>query len=217
MMCKKEPDTFDGSECSVWQIVESANAYYELSNVFIAKLPKSIHEPKVFSPVNGMASASATNRVLALELYLKALLIVTGTLVPKDHNLTLLFDTLPEVLRKTIKTNYNTRNRTLASAELGRPWEIFVAFTSEPELDHEAFDKLRKRVRTDSSLSGLLVRNRKGFVVSRYLFQEFKKGEPSSYQYEHRRLGIICGVLCELLEQSQQQVPQPGYKRSFEF
>lgn len=69
---------------------------------------------------------------------------------------------------------------------------------------------------TDTSLAGLLERNRRGFVESRYLFDQARFGVCSIFVYEHLRLGILCSVLCELLEASLQNRSQQ-YKRPFEF
>jgi HEPN domain-containing protein len=215
MTKKKNVQTLDGSIFSVWQMVESANAFYELSTLFTSKIPASIHDLDPIAQRTDLAAASATNRILALELYLKAFLVASKTPVPKDHDLVVLFNALPENFRKTIKSEFDERNKRV-EAESGRPAGLELIFTSTPDLDPAELEKAESRVRTDSSLSGLLVRNRTSFVVSRYIFEVPKPNQTILFNYEHLRLALLCSIVCELLEYSVPERPT-SYRRYFQF
>ena len=213
-MGKKDKKTFDGSGFSVWQIMDSANAYYELSRaVFGGRLPTTHkHLPERLD----LIAPCATNRILALELYLKATLIACKTRVPQTHDLKDLFDALHEKMHDQIKTHFDRRVKETARGDV--PDEMSIYFSPwNTQMETSDLDEADRRgVRSDATLTGLLVRNRHGFVASRYLFQEIKPGKVSTFSYEFKRLAILCSVLCEGLENVLSD-KQPGYKRHFHF
>ena len=203
----------DGAQYSAWQVLDSANAYYELSAVFTSRLPATLNEP---IERGDLAAASATNRILALELYLKAMLIGLEAQIPQEHDLKILFDALPVRNQEEIKHYFDIRCQALPQNNI--PWELCIFFgIGSTLLDDASLDKVEdRRVRSDHSLDGLLIRNRGGFVASRYLFEKAKPNHISMFNYEHRRLGILCSVLCEGLENGLPQ-RQVKYKRHFGF
>lgn len=213
-MTKKKSQTLDG-HYSPWQILDAANGYYELSTLFTYSLPKTITEVENSSLRMERAVASATNRLLALELYFKATLIGADVAVPKEHDLKILFDALPKHLRQTVKEHYDDRSQVGTAPDVC--WELGIHF----RLGSDAFEDAARNQHnatapTDTSLSALLVRNRHGFVSSRYLFQNARHDKISSYNYEYKRLAILCGILCEGLENSLPS-KQSGYARNFIF
>ena len=100
---KNTANTVDASTWSIWQVIEHANTYFEFSKLFTDKLPPSIHDLDLVAQRTDLATASATNRILALELYLKAFIAARRLPVPKDHDLVVLFSALPEDIRKFVK------------------------------------------------------------------------------------------------------------------
>jgi hypothetical protein len=212
-MAKNKKLSSDGSKHSVWQVLDAANAYYALSTVFTSSLPYHIEEIPSSLRMDG-AIASATNRLLALELYLKAFLIGAGVTVPFEHDLKSLFDLLSKENREIIKNHFDERTK-LHVGE-GVAWSVTMLFQLGSDFDVHPFRPQPGASRIDPSLSALLVRNRHGFVVSRYLFQEAKFDRVSAYHYEHRALAVICGILCEGLENS---LPDrsPRYRRTHQF
>lgn len=202
----------DGASFSPWQVLTSANAYYALSLVFTSKLPFHIGDP---IPDVSMeeAIASATNRVLSLELYLKALLIGANVHFPADHDLPTLYQRLPEYIQVEVEKDFN-RKRVIADdpnvLAQGIHWFQLTQKTGKP------IGKLAKPKPIDNTLDGLLERNRRAFIESRYLFDKAKFDESSVFVYEHLRLAILCNVLCSLLEESLQNRYQ-NYKRTFLF
>lgn len=93
-MTKSKKKSPEGATYSSWQVLNSANSYYALSTGFTLSLPRSLRDvEKSFTGMEG-ATASATNRILALELYIKAYLVGAEVSVPFEHDLKLLFDLL---------------------------------------------------------------------------------------------------------------------------
>jgi hypothetical protein len=214
-MAKNSPRTFDGSSFSVWHVIDSANAYYELSTVFTSQVPETLAEMAKTIVRNDLAAASATNRFLALELYLKALLMAASVRVPEVHNFVTLFAAIPAQNQKEIRAEYDKRISVIPGT--GTAWGLEILFgVGTTPLNDAEIDKQIPRVQFDNSLPELLLRNKDGFVESRYLFAAAKPGKISCFYYEHRTLAVLCGVLCEGLEHS---LPgrQPGYKRHFRF
>jgi hypothetical protein len=207
----KQPKTFDGSKLSVWQVLVWANGYYELSTVFTAGLPAN--EDGLFER-DDLAISSATNRVLALELYIKALLMGTGVPVPKDHDLVVLFDSIPDDLRQKIRRLFD---ELVTRMPVGARWAIHIHYGLGSKPDSVTPEEVKRASPScDDSLDAMLERNRKGFVSSRYLFQDAKRNELGCFTYDHRLLAVLCRILCEGLELDMAG-KQPGYKRHFEF
>lgn len=106
---------------SPWQILGAASAYYKLSKVFTDTLPDdSVELSQIIFDASSL-TASATNRILARELYLKALLVGSSVAVAMVHNLVTLFDALPEDTRRAITTEYDRRAK---ARVLGRAWIV---------------------------------------------------------------------------------------------
>jgi hypothetical protein len=214
-MARKPVQKLDGSALSIWQILEAANAYYELSSAFTSTMPSGIDLCGPPTERLDLAMASATNRIFALELYLKACLIRSGTLMPMEHDLKNLFDSLPDKMQNSISENY--AHRIKLEKLPYTPWDLTYCFRLGTE-DLNADDVAREMpsVDFDPSLSSLLERNRAGFVSSRYLFSSAKLEKISCFTYEHRPLAILCRILCEALENSSATRPSL-YIRHFKF
>lgn len=210
-MPKRPP--LDGAKFSPWQVLTSANAFYALSRIYTDRIPKDVTEPNPPFPALGDAQASAANRILALELYLKALLVGAGVQFPAEHDLVLLFGALPEDIQSEVETGYNERR--VAADDPNAFVQIVLRFqlTHTPE---QTVGDLPEPKDIDRSLAGLLERNRKGFVDARYLFDQASFDAASLFVYEHLRIAILCGVLCNLLE-TELQNRQSSYKRAFKF
>jgi hypothetical protein len=201
----------DGAKYSPWQVLSSANAFYALSCVYTDRLPKDVTHPNPQFGTLADAQASATNRILGLELYLKAMLVGVGAQFPADHDLVVLFRALPVDVQNEVEEGYNKR-RTAADdpdAIVG----IIIGFQLTDSPDQTVHD-LPEPNAIDRSLAGLLERNRKGFVEARYLFGQASFDTASLFVYEHLRIAILCGVLCKILETS---LPNRSerYNRSF--
>ena len=209
-MGKKTIQTFDGGKHSAWFILSSANAYYSLSATITEKLPRTDEELSSAPPSIVDLAASATNRILALELYIKACLVMFRLAVPMVHDLKILYDALPEQTRQTFEQCFNERCNLMPPHEIG--W-LAVCFQMADYCDDDA---LKKEAVSDMSLAALLERNREGFLLSRYLFQEGKREEATRFDYEYRRLSILCGIVCEGLENT--IICRPDwYGRNFDF
>ncbi|XYJ11392.1 hypothetical protein ACSUZJ_05235 [Telluria sp. B2] len=205
--------SFDGAKFSPWQLLTSANAFYALSCFYTDRMPEDVTDPNPQFPPLAEGQASATNRILALELYLKALLVGASVQFPANHDLLALFRALPEDIRKDIEAGYEER-RGLADDPA-----VFATVVLRFQLTHtprQPIEELPEPKQIDRSLVALLERNRNGFVESRYLFDQASFDAPSLFVYEHLRLAVLCGVLCNLLE-TELQNRQFSYRRAFSF
>lgn len=202
----------DGSKFSAWQVLAAANAYYALSARFTDTLPRMSVDVDQSRPDMDAAAASATNRLLALELYLKALLIGDNAVFKPVHDLKKLFDTLPPESQAHIERRYNERLRSRAG--LGVSLGLMLNFRLVDTLGGE----FNKEVTVDPAftLSEMLQAARDGFVASRYLFEKATYVSFNSFHYDYVRLGVLCGVICEELERN---LPfrHPDYTRAFSF
>ena len=103
---KNKARVFDGSKYNMWQVADMANCYYELSKTFTSNIPTT---PANIAKQHFLGGASATNRILALELYFKALLVGQQGSVPMDHDLMALFNALPAFFRREIERMFDKR------------------------------------------------------------------------------------------------------------
>lgn len=203
----------DGAKYSPWQVLCSANAFYALSCAYTDLLPKDVTYPNPHFPALADAQASATNRILALELYLKAMLVGAGVQFPANHDLVVLFQALPVDIQKEVEEGYNKRRT--AADDPAAFVEIVLRFQLTDSPEQTVHDRPEPKV-IDRSLAGLLERNRKGFVEARYLFGRASFDTASLFFYEHLRIAILCGVLCKILETSLLNRSEK-YNRSFLF
>jgi len=210
----KNKSGLDGSKYSSWFVLDTANSYYMLSNVITSTLPETMVDVNRSALSMSAIAASATNRIFALELYLKALLIGGNQFFPKDHDLKILFDSLKKETRQIIKEHFDQRCKVNTGAEIS--WELSIFFRLGGDFDERPALRAKESIPTDPSLSAMLVRNRHGFAVSRYLFEQANHNETSSFDYEYRRLAILCSILCEALENSLPTRPS-HYRRTFQF
>lgn len=213
-MAKNQPKMIDGSKYSAWQVLEAANAYYALSNVFTRVIPSSMAEVNAANLNMDDCVASATNRILALELYLKALFIGGNLGFPALHDLAALYKALPANMRIDFERIFDARCKAAHGGDI--VWQLSMSFQL---CNDPASAKLGAKKATppaDITLPGLLSRNQYGFVVSRYLFESASHHQVETFEYEFRRLAILCSILCETLEIS---IPNraEGYKRTFNF
>lgn len=202
-----------GAQFSPWQLLDMANAYYVLSCALTDKLPANTH-PSANMPKSGEIAASATNRILALELYLKALLAGHNTDMPLTHDLVLLYKSLPQESQDEVQNKFEQLNHIEKAGE--NLAELIICFQLSKQLPADWTSKAYKYSPKDTSLAAVLERNRSGFVFSRYLFEQAKFDRETLYWYEFWRLALICSIVCEILEDNLQN-RSPSYKRSFQF
>lgn len=188
----------NGSLYSPWQVLTSANAYFQLSLVYTDKLPVYINGP--FPDVKMEEGiASATNRVLAVELYLKALLIGASVKFPAEHDLPTLFECLPKEIQREVEANFDKRKGIANNPNVLA--EVIHWFQLTDKAEH-SIERAELPQPVQDSLRELLIRNRRAFMESRYLFDKASFEAPARFIYEHLRLAVLCSVLCDLLEAS---------------
>lgn len=203
----------NGALYSPWQLLNAANAHYALSCVLTDKVPSQPHI--VAKPHTGSEiAASATNRILALELYFKALLVGHNADLPLTHDLVVLYQALPKESRDEIQDEFSQLNNSEHAGE--RLVELIMCFQLTPELPSDWPSKAYDSSPKDTSFAGVLERNRAGFVLSRYLFEQARFDRETFYLYEFWRLALICGVVCNILENNLQNC-STSYKRGFDF
>jgi hypothetical protein len=210
-MGKKKPKMLQGSDYNVWVVVDLANSYYEMSATFTSNLPTTVEG---LMEQRFLGVASATNRILALELYLKAVLVGQRGPFPATHDLVVLFGALPEFIRQDAERRFNER---IQATHKGPNWALryFLGVGLMPSSAER--EKAERAVPpSEDSLAGLLERNKNRFVDSRYLFEYAKSDQPFSFNYELRALAILCSIMCEGLERAMQD-QNPGYVRRFRF
>ncbi len=170
----------------------AADAFRNHSKIFIDNLPKgSLDEASQFASRNlGGLIASATTLALALELYLKALRIITGFPASEKHHLWNIFKHLPVDLKKAIETQYNQLN----TSQVGKLAALELEVNTEPFRDNTSHENEDKSINFSNDLKSVLVRSSDAFVTWRYIHEGAKKGENVKYDYEFHHLELICDI-----------------------
>jgi len=183
--------TSDGKLFSPWAAIDAADGFCRLSSQFTEALPEDREMTANAAQDFGALTASATNLILAVELYLKAVLIGAELPVPWTHDLVELFKSLPENWRTGIEARYNARAG--GTPDVTSSLRLYVRLAKPVE----GIEAIRNPV--DQSLPSLLERNRSAFITWRYIHEGMSRDKVEVYEYEFRRLKLICELLREQL------------------
>jgi len=127
--------------------------------------------------------ACATNIGFAIELYLKALLILMDLPVSQVHDLRALYDKIPQPVRAIIESVYDTAMPDEMRQLRGR---ASITLAKGP-LEEPIWDDYTK---VSLTLPDLLARSKDIFVSWRYIF-EFTKPEDSPYQFHQFEYALL--------------------------
>jgi hypothetical protein len=187
----------DGALYSPRQVLDAAHAYYALSAVLTDRLPDDLDEVNKMPVQLDVLAASATNRILALELYFKALLVAEGRPIPWDHDLIVLFEANSQAVRDSLEVCFEEK---CADISPSTALALVGAFQLGNEIQDEAVSQAYAKRPAGKSLVAMLERNRRGFAISRYLFENAVHNKPSLFVYEYRHLGIVCDLMRSMME-----------------
>jgi hypothetical protein len=135
-----------------------------------------------FSNQLGNLVACATNLAFAIELYLKALLMLLDLEVPHSHNLHFLYDKIPQPVRKVIESTYDINLPEQVLLLHGR-----VSFTlAKGPLEKPQWNDSKESL----ALPDTLARSKDLFQSWRYIF-EFHQPNDSSYQFHKFEYGLL--------------------------
>jgi len=159
-------------------------AFQRLAAEFIPKIG-AIKQTSAQAMSNELGDlvACATNLGFAIELYLKALLTQLDLPVQQTHDLSTLYDKIPQPVRTLIESTYDTG---LAYHE----WQPHnrVSFTlAKGPVEEPRWDD---RPKVSCALPELLSRSREMFQSWRYVF-EFRQPEDNPYQFHQFEYGFL--------------------------
>ena len=163
----------------------SAKKFHTIGKVCI----QEYKETQRISPTD--IFASATNYGLAVELYLKTLLIMEGATKIHGHHLDTLYEELPEATRSAIEKIYrnmggNDRQETLYIR--GR-LEKSTADNSNP-------DPIR-----GTKIAQLLKNNRNIFATYRYMFEKARGSKWEYFWFELGNLDLLIFALSKTADE----------------
>jgi hypothetical protein len=164
----------------------SADAFRECSRPFrqkVAGLRTDAASAEASKDLGGMV-ASATNLALSVELYLKALRMVSGLPENPTHNLHTLYTELPLDLRQSAEAVYEAKPKPNPAGEA-----IGMAITRPKNTPPP-------KIGTDYSLPSILDRSSAVFETWRYPHEADKPGKARQ-RYEFHYLGVAADVLHE--------------------
>lgn len=191
---RRRPREIDGSSVSPRAILDSADAFYRLASHYIDRIPTDLAAAKAFADNFGDLVASATNLILAAELYLKTFLAAGNFPVPTTHDLVDLFDRLRDDWRNKIEAAYEAR-RSALDQRATSTLTLYAQLGDQPDLDKRVAPALP----LDQRLALLLERNRTAFEMWRYVHEEMKSESVTAFSYEFRALKVFCDLLREIL------------------
>jgi hypothetical protein len=161
----------------------AGDSFLLYSQFFIESLPADLDIAVAASQDIGGLLASATNLCLAIEIYLKAVLLHNGIGFPHIHNLSKLYDLIPTEVQDRILIAYKALEKDIDSSKVPKLELELGRSASFPE-NEIAFD-------VDNSISALLSRNEDAFVTWRYAFSALADKDNTSLIYEFLHLTLI--------------------------
>jgi len=168
----------------------SADAFRACSRPFRQKVAGLSIDAAIAEAIKdfGGLVASATTLALSVELYLKALRMVTGLAPIRTHALGELYADLPQDLRQSVEAAYEA---TPKPAPVG---EAIALDLSIKRKDGPEEVSPPKTVKPDQSLASVLQRSSALFETWRYLYEAGELGKVNP-RYEFHYLGVAADVL----------------------
>ena len=178
--------------------LQVADSFRKGSQVLIDKIGKDtkIAIDIAANDVGGI-SVSATTLALSIELYLKGLISLVNTCVPRGHDLLSLYNALPNELRRSIEESYGKMELKGQTTKTHHPAELSLALRPDnvSKKDQNESGKNNPHKKRDYSITSVLERSKDMFPTWRYL-HEVKDGDSIViYAYEFERLGLIADSL----------------------
>jgi hypothetical protein len=156
---------------------------------------------KVAANTSNLVSA-ATNLLLAIELYLKSLLIGSNLNPPRRHDLGELFKYLPSDRRNAIEARYS---RARASREPTQIKIIHAAMQAWPDGGKPIAPRPEDfpPVTGPDTVAGILERAGDSFCAWRYIYESVRQGERYFFiTLEYGRLLLLCEVIDQYIRDS---------------
>lgn len=163
----------------------SARKFHDVGKKYLAQWAKTGH----LSPTD--AFVSATNYGLALELYLKSLLIMEGNIEIKGHHLDNLFEKLSDDTKREISKTYQR------AGGLERRETLHIRGRLTGAVGNEA---ATTPVR-GTKLNQLMKNNRDIFVIFRYMFEKARTQNWEYFFFEYENLDIAISALATVANQ----------------
>jgi len=159
-------------------------AFQRLAEELIPKIGSTKEESsQAMSNELGDIVVCAANLAFAIELYLKALLMLLNLPVPQVHDLRDLYDKIPQRVRELIESVYETAWSEQARQLRGR---VSVTLAKGPREEPPWNDYTKESL----VLPDLLARSKNLFQSWRYIF-EFHQPNDSSYQFHQFEYGLL--------------------------
>jgi len=163
----------------------SARKFHDVGKKYLGQWGKTGH----LSPTD--AFVSATNYGLALELYLKSLLIMEGSTEIKGHHLDSLFEKLSDETKQEIINAYQN----VGGLERKEVFYIRGRLTGS-NVDEAANTPAR-----GTKLNQLLENNKDIFVIFRYMFEKARTQNWEYFFFEYENLDVAISALSSVADQ----------------
>ena len=141
----------------------------------------------------GALFASATNLALAVELYLKSLMILLRMDIPNTHELWTIFKRFPSELRSAIESQFDSSLDSVPGQTVALQLDIWAGGEPKAPLPDIPTDE-------KYDLKSLLKRCNNAFVTWRYIYERGEQGKHVLFEYEYVRLGVLCEVLRHIIQ-----------------
>jgi hypothetical protein len=173
----------------------AADAFWNHSQDFLKKIGldmETAHHNAV-KDIGGLI-ASATTLTLSIELYLKALRMLTNTNVPKTHELWSLYKNLPSQRKEFVEADFDKVIQQGKQVTDVQSLRLAVWAGTQPPAESEPIPTGAVRV-GPPSIKFVLLASNDAFTTWRYLHEGGKENEYVLYDYDFYHLGSIAKIL----------------------
>lgn len=129
--------------------------------------------------------ASATNYGLAMELYLKTLIIMEGNNKPHGHNLDDLYNKLSPCIQKRLNKEYKSLD-----GEIRKETLYIRASLEKSDPNNSNNNPVR-----GTKLKQLFKNNKDIFIIYRYMFEQGRTKEWQYFYFEYGNFDLACEAL----------------------
>lgn len=178
---------------------QSADAFFKNAGQFFSKLPKDLNASAAFAyERRGELVAAVTNLSLAVELYLKALAMISAMKVKRSHDLLELFGVLPQSVQASIEAKYSEALKAIP-AESADAIELSITTTPFPPTPEEFAAAAAQRPSGDD-IRSVLRAEKDAFSSWRYIHESNMPQGYTVFRVDFHKVALIANSLQRQLQ-----------------
>ena len=182
--------------------INVANALFGNAGAFFSRVPNQLNESAAYVCAHrGQLVAAVANLTLALELYLKGIIALSGKKAKKTHSLFVLFEQLPKDIQLDIETLWESMLKSVAKDQVIK-YRIGITDRPVPPTEEQERHFLKSRP-VGNSIREILKAEENSFTNWRYLHDIELENNAFVTEINFFYLGLFANLLQKRLKSSE--------------